>query len=75
MENLDHIFVFKTEISTVEETVLLKNIFLNRPEVQQWSIDLEDIDRVLRIVSATLGCNEIIALLQHFGLNCWDLDA
>lgn len=74
MEDPNHIHIFKTNISTVEETALLEKIFSGFPEIQQWSIDLEDIDRVLRVVSETLSCTEIIVLLQNSGLNCSDLD-
>ena len=74
MENLDHILILKTDIQTVEETGLLELVFSSHPEVEQWTIDLEDVDRVLRVISPTLACAEITALLEPCGFYCSELE-
>lgn len=74
IENLDHILIFRTNITTVDDVALLKQLFSNHPEVAHWNVDLEDSDRVLRIVSETLNCDQITELLKFYGFSCMDLE-
>lgn len=73
MENLNHILIFKTNIGCEEEKQLLHTIFDNNSHIQSWSIDMEDTDCVLRIVSYTLSQNEIIEIINHHGYQCCEL--
>ena len=73
MENLDHILLFKTNISHESEKKLLEIILDNNPSIQNWSIDMDDIDCVLRIESFTLSHNEIIDLINQHGYKCREL--
>jgi hypothetical protein len=73
MENLDHILLFKTNISHESDEKLLNIILDNNPDIQNWSIDMDDIDCVLRIESYTLSHNEIIELINHHGYKCREL--
>lgn len=73
MENLDHILVFKTNISCEEEKQLLHTIFDTHSDIESWSIDMEDKDCVLRVVSYTLSYNQIIKIINHHGYECYEL--
>lgn len=72
--NLDHIFVFKTNISVVSEDCMLRRAFENHPDIDQWSVDCEDTDCVLRIVSPTLSPRYIERLVNLHGFDCTELD-
>lgn len=74
MENLDHILIFKTNISTADDVASLEVLLSNHPEIKQWNIDLEDVDCVLRVISDTLACAEIAALIKPYGFHCSELD-
>lgn len=56
--NFNHILLFKTNISSHKGKQLLHTILDKHPAVQCWSIDMEDSDHVLRIISETLSHND-----------------
>jgi len=74
MENLTHIQVFKTNIKTEGDKQRVKTLFNNKPDIEEWSVDCDDIDCVLRIVSYTLGPEEIITLINQTGFQCQELE-
>tara|TARA_B100000809_G_C15137330_1_gene531259 strand:+ start:4452 stop:4670 length:219 start_codon:yes stop_codon:yes gene_type:complete len=47
-----NILIFKTDISNQEKINQLKLIFINQFEIFKWSVDIEDIDNILRIESS-----------------------
>jgi hypothetical protein len=72
-ENFDHILIFKTNISCADGKQLLHRLLDNNPEIEQWNVDMEDEDCVLRIVSYTLTHQQIIQLINQHGYNCCEL--
>ena len=73
MENLDHILIFKTNISSETEIQALHTLFDNNPDIESWSIDPEDTDKVLRVISYSLSHNSIIEIINHQGYQCLEL--
>ncbi|WP_026728175.1 hypothetical protein [Flavobacterium denitrificans] len=71
--DLNTIHVFKTNIGTIEPNSIAYQILNGHPEIVQWSIDCEDVDCVLRVVSETLKPEEIIKLIRDFGHACQEL--
>ncbi|KFF03032.1 hypothetical protein [Flavobacterium reichenbachii] len=71
--NLNTIHIFKTNILQVDPACPLREALNNHEDIKQWSIDCEDIDCVLRVVSETMKPNEIIALINQFGYECQEL--
>ncbi len=60
--------VFKTNIQTPFQVDVLKLLFQEHTDIKEWTIDLEDEDRVLRIKSGTLlKVEELIGLGGLFG--------
>ncbi|WP_298520452.1 hypothetical protein [uncultured Kordia sp.] len=43
------ILIFQTDIKSVEKVAMLEPVFNNHADILSWSVDLEDIDKVLRI--------------------------
>jgi len=75
MENqIENILVFATNIKTENDKLTISNVLNNNPEILQWSLDQEDIDCVLRIVSNTLSEEQIIALLDNQNFECSALE-
>jgi hypothetical protein len=73
MENLlNHIHIFKTNIGK-ENLREVRKIFSRNKFIQQWNVDTEDCDRVLRIVSEQLSESEIRTMVCHYGFECADL--
>jgi hypothetical protein len=73
IENFDHILLFKTNISCDNDKQLLHKLLDNNPAVQCWTIDMEDSDCVLRIVSETLSHTQIIEMIKQHGYSCCEL--
>jgi hypothetical protein len=72
--NLDNILVFKTNISSHSQKDSAKNVLDSIDHIEEWSIDMEDVDRVLRVVSRQPNSNEIINKLTNAGHECSELD-
>jgi hypothetical protein len=73
IENFDHILLFKTNISCHDDKQLLHTLFDNNLAVQCWTIDMEDSDCVLRIISETLSHKQIIEMIKKHGYYCCEL--
>lgn len=74
MENLTHIQVFRTNIRSQEDKQRVKAVLEPYPGIDEWSVDCDDVDCVLRIVSYTLSADEIIRLVNRSGFDCQELE-
>lgn len=68
------LLIFRTDIKTKKKVRMVKPLLDNRLNVIDWSIDLEDIDNVLR-VEAMNGAEEqeIVELVASEGFYCESL--
>jgi tRNA G26 N,N-dimethylase Trm1 len=67
--NIKHILLFKTDIRTEGDRRYIGKI-MEEQQIEQWTVDLHDIDCVLRIVSPTLKIEEVIQLVVKNGYQC-----
>ena len=65
--------VFKTDISSATLVDLIMPLFNAHPYITDWSVDFEDIDNVLRVVSNREIEEEIIELAERKGFICYPL--
>lgn len=65
-----NILLFKTNIQTILDKERLQQSFDNNEQINQWNIDLQDVDCVFRIVSETLTTAQIISAVEHMGFDC-----
>jgi hypothetical protein len=72
--NFNNILVFATNIKCKADKEFIIDILNKNTVIQQWSIDLEDIDCVLRIVSIILTAIDIIKIINTLGFNCKELE-
>lgn len=70
-----HVLVFKTNIQTKNEAQKLKHV-LNKKSILKWNVDVEDNDKVLRIVANAkdLHALEIIRVINAEGIYCEELE-
>lgn len=73
-ENLTHILIFRTNINTPADRDGVLRIMEAHPAIEEWSVDLDDIDRVLRVVSHSATPEQIINLINKAGYQCRELD-
>lgn len=74
MENPDNILVFKTSIRSQTDREHIRAGLDGRQDIQDWSVDLEDIDCVLRVVSNGFSAQQVISLVNAHGYDCAELD-
>jgi len=71
--NLDHILVFRTNIQTDADKLIITHALDNHPDIEKWNVDCQDIDCVLRVVSPTLSPSEVCDLIDELGYDCAEL--
>jgi len=71
--DLQNIHVFKTDINKIEPACRISKTLDDHLDIQQWTIDCEDVDRVLRVVSEKLQPEVIINLIKQLGHECQEL--
>jgi ribosomal protein L20A (L18A) len=67
------ILVFKTNILSKKDVKRLEPVMQELAGVKRWSVDLKDIDKVLRIETEELYAQEVIDLLTKVGYFCQEL--
>jgi len=68
-----HIYVFKTSVKTKKDIRQLKPLLDKLLKRSEWSFDLEDCDRILRIDSQTVVPQSLAKLLHDTGFECEEL--
>lgn len=71
---IENILVFATNIRTENDKQAISRFLDANPKIEQWTLDQEDVDCVLRIVSETLSEEEIINLLDSENFKCTALE-
>lgn len=66
--------IFKTNIGSIEEFDQVKKALSRRNQIEECTIDLDDIDKVLRILSDSLSVPEIEKEVMSMGYYCKELE-
>ncbi|MBO3697939.1 hypothetical protein [Roseivirga sp. E12] len=65
------LLIFKTNIGNRFKAKKVNSIFAYSPKIFEWSIDMEDIDNVLRVEADDRSSEkEIIEMVSTCGLQC-----
>jgi hypothetical protein len=68
------LLIFQTDIKSKNKVKSIKPLLNNHSDIIKWSIDLEDIDNVLRIeATANLLEEEVIDLIKDHGFDIQSL--
>lgn len=67
------ILIFKTNVSSRQEAGYVKSTLLKMDQHAKITFDLDDIDKVLRIESASCQCDFIQSKLAALGFQCEEL--
>ena len=71
---MNNVLVFKTNIQTKDDHDKVKALLDQHNGIEEWSVDTEDIDCVLRIVSETISSMQIIEQVTAIGYACSELE-
>jgi hypothetical protein len=65
------VLVFKTDIENHEKLKQIKPVFDHQHSILEWSVDVQDIDKVLRIeTKGSMTERKIINLMAKVGVAC-----
>jgi hypothetical protein len=67
------VLIFKTSLHAPRDVSRISNGLNEDKRISKWTVDLEDIDRVLRIESHNLKPDTVITLLGNYGYHCEEL--
>ena len=67
------ILVFKTDLISDEKLGMVKPFLDEHPDILRWTVDRQDIDKVLRIESENVSPADVVGLLQQAGCLCEEL--
>jgi len=68
------LLILKTDINSPDHVNKIRPLFDNNPIVFNWSVDLQDIDYILRVeASDHLLEEDLIYLIQKYGFSCEEL--
>lgn len=67
---LSTVLVFKTNVNGNRDRAFIGAVLDRVPGISEWSLDLSDSDRVLRVVGDGLEAQTIIRLLNHHHYRC-----
>lgn len=71
---VDNLHIFKTNIKSQSDYNNIKSVLDLHTFIDEWSIDMEDVDCVLRIKSNSLSDGDVVLLLAQFGFFCRELE-
>lgn len=71
--DFNNILIFGTNIKTENDKQIISKLLNSNPDIEQWHIDLEDIDSVLRIESKLLDAKQIIKMITEQDFKCAEL--
>jgi hypothetical protein len=66
--------IFKTNIETDKDFLRIKSILSEKKKIEECTIDLDDTDRVMRILSDSLTITEVENELSALGYYCKELE-
>lgn len=69
-----NVWILKTNISSQSEFEKVKNTFDRNLDIYECTIDLDDKDKVVRIISNDLTMDEAESKIQNLGFFCKELD-
>ena len=68
------VYVFKTSVKYKKQIKKVAQELNKMKEIQEWNFDLEDCDKILRIVARNLNSVLICNLLHSLGIYCEELE-
>ena len=69
-----NILVFKTNLTDSKRISDIESLLDIHPHIIQWNVDLDDCDKVLRIVSRHIAPQEVETMLLNAGYYCEELE-
>jgi hypothetical protein len=69
-----NVLVFTTSVSEPEQITEVSPLLTAVEAIEDWNFDLEDCDKILRVVADNISPRFIEVMLQNAGFNCMELE-
>ncbi len=66
--------IFKTNIRTQPDFNRVKSLFFDNPKVSECTVDLDDIDKVLRVIAEGLSVRDVERQVRLMGFYCKEME-
>ncbi len=70
-----YLTVFKTSVATYEQSLSMQLLLNGLPSTSECNFDLEDSDKILRLISTDLQPHIVCQLLQREGYHCETMES
>ncbi|WP_219223428.1 hypothetical protein [Pedobacter antarcticus] len=67
------ILIFETNINTPEDLRKVRQLLTAESRIKNWSVDMDDIDKILRVESINISSDSIENLLSDADFQCRSL--
>lgn len=72
--SIAYILIFRTNINNPDDRRKVAQALDQEPSIGKWTVDLEDVDRVLRVVATGPVTDRIISLVNGCAYECAELE-
>jgi cell fate (sporulation/competence/biofilm development) regulator YmcA (YheA/YmcA/DUF963 family) len=69
-----NVLVFKTSVTKKEQVSKVQALLTSLPLIIKWNFDLDDCDKILRVVTDRVSPRHVELVLQEAGFNCQELE-
>ena len=66
--------IMRSNIRTRRDVEIVNQVFSKINAIRNWSVDLDDWEKVLKVESFILSANNIAVILERFGYDCSELN-
>jgi hypothetical protein len=67
------VLVFRTSIRDEKDREKVADVLMHESHIRRWSVDHDDVDKVLRVESEHLLPDDVIRLIRKAGFECEEL--
>lgn len=64
----DSVLVFCTGVRDEDDMAMVEDVLAQFPDVQSWSVDLDDWEKVLRVICKQTQPEDIVIALSNYGV-------
>lgn len=68
------ILIFRTSISGKQDLKRIEELLSCYPQIHQWSVDMEDWEKVLRIEGEEMNAGDLCSGLKNIGIQASELE-
>lgn len=74
MDMVSKILIFRTSISKKQDIKLIAKVLNKCTQIENWNVDFEDWEKVLRIECHNMNAIQIAAILREIGIYAEELE-